>query len=74
MLYLTCTTITSADLAHNGVYSAKDWVSVNCGTIQFIPMGQLLQQRHNVFSSSFTLNLMLQGCLLGMILVARKIA
>ena len=27
MLYLTCTTITSVDLAHYGVYRAKDWVS-----------------------------------------------
>ena len=32
MLYLTCTTITSVDLAHNGVSRAKDWVSVDCGT------------------------------------------
>ena len=33
MLYLTCTSITSVDLAHYGVYRAKDWVSVDCGTI-----------------------------------------
>ena len=33
MLYLTCTTITSIDLAHYGVSRAKDWVSVDCGTI-----------------------------------------
>ena len=33
MLYLTCTTITSVDLAHYGVSRAKDWVSVYCGTI-----------------------------------------
>ena len=32
MLYLTCTTITSVDLAHYGVSRAKDWVSVSCGT------------------------------------------
>ena len=32
MLYLTCTTITSEDLAHYRVSRAKDWVSVNCGT------------------------------------------
>ena len=30
-LYLTCTTITSVDLAHYGVSRAKDWVSVDCG-------------------------------------------
>ena len=33
MLYLTCTTITSVDLAHYGVSRAKDWVPVDCGTI-----------------------------------------
>ena len=32
MPYLTCTTITSVDLAHYGVSRAKDWVSVDCGT------------------------------------------
>ena len=32
MLYLTCTTITSVDLAHYGVSRAKHWVSVDCGT------------------------------------------
>ena len=36
MLYLTCTTITSVDLAHYGVSRAKDWVSVDCGTITII--------------------------------------
>ena len=33
MLYLSCTTITSVDLAHYGVSRAKDWVFVDCGTI-----------------------------------------
>ena len=33
MLYLTYTTITSVDLAHYGVSRAKDWVSVDCGTM-----------------------------------------
>ena len=32
MLYLTCITITSVDLACYGVSRAKDWVSVDCGT------------------------------------------
>ena len=36
MLYLTCTTITSVDLAYYGVSRAKDWVSVDCGTRIFI--------------------------------------
>ena len=33
MLYLTCTSITSVDLAHDGVSRVKDWVSVDCGTM-----------------------------------------
>ena len=33
MLYLTCTTISNVDLAHYGVSRAKDWVSVDCGTM-----------------------------------------
>ena len=32
MLYLTCTTITSVDLAHYGVSHVKNWVSGDCGT------------------------------------------
>ena len=32
MLYLTCTTITSVDLAHYGVSRVKNWVSRHCGT------------------------------------------
>ena len=32
MLCLTCTMISSVDLANHGVASAKDWVSVDCGT------------------------------------------
>ena len=35
MLYRTCTTITSVDLAHYGESRAKDWVSVDCGTMSF---------------------------------------
>ena len=35
MLYLTCTMIASVDLAHYGVSHAKDWVSVDCGTISY---------------------------------------
>ena len=31
MLYLTCTMISSVDLAHYRVSCAKDWVSVDCG-------------------------------------------
>ena len=34
MPYLTCTMISSVDLAHYGVSPAKDWVSVDCGTRQ----------------------------------------
>ena len=32
MLYLTCTMISSVDLAHYGVSRIKDWVSGDCGT------------------------------------------
>ena len=32
LLYLTCTMISSVDLAHYGVSRANDWVSVDCGT------------------------------------------
>ena len=35
VLYLTCTTITSVDLAHYGVSRVKDWVSGDCGTRRF---------------------------------------
>ena len=35
MLYLTCTTITSVDVALYVVSHAKDWVSVDCGTSRF---------------------------------------
>ena len=37
MLYLTCTMISSVDLAHYGVPRAKDWVSVDYGTSHFVP-------------------------------------
>ena len=32
MLYLTCTMISSVDLAHYEASRAKDWVSMDCGT------------------------------------------
>ena len=32
MFYLTCTMISSVDLAQYRVSRAKDWVSVDCGT------------------------------------------
>ena len=32
MLYLTCTMLSSVDLANYGVSRAKDWVSVDNGT------------------------------------------
>ena len=35
MLYLTCTMISSVDLAHYGVSHAKDPVSVDYGTILY---------------------------------------
>ena len=49
MLYLTCTMISSVDLAHNGVACAKDWVSnsVNCGT-RFLSISKILMQKRKV--------------------------
>ena len=32
MPYLTCTMISSVDLAHYGVSRAENWVSLDCGT------------------------------------------
>ena len=50
MLYLTCTTISSADLAQYGVSLANDWVSVECGTtIGKVTSGHL---QLSVFSTS----------------------
>ena len=40
MLYITCITITSVDLAHYEVSHAKDWVSVDCGTITYNALGR----------------------------------
>ena len=37
MLYLACTTVSSVDLAQYRVSLAKDWVSVECGTINSYP-------------------------------------
>ena len=36
MFYLTCTMISIVDLARYGALNAKDWVSVDCGTIMKI--------------------------------------
>ena len=44
MLCLTCTTISSVDLAHYGVSRAKDWVSVDCGTNMFKPTSDIIWQ------------------------------
>ena len=35
MLCLTCTTITSVELAYYGVSRLKDWVFVDCGTSRY---------------------------------------
>ena len=42
MFYLTCTMISSVDLAEYGVSRDTDWVSVDCGTITRIEsIGQI---------------------------------
>ena len=52
MLYLTCTTITSVDLAHYRVSRAKDWVSVDCGTNIFISGKVIIVKYHKHSKSS----------------------
>ena len=42
MLYLTCTMISSVDLACYGVPRAKNWVSVDCGTSNIIYLQELM--------------------------------
>ena len=55
MLYLTCTTITSVDLAHYGVSRAKDWVSVDRGTIYVVDFttGYYIQPFYSVCAVVF---------------------
>ena len=57
MLYLTCTTITSVDLAHYGVSRAKDWVSVDCGTITNLFLGGQKKKRKKKPVDSITIAL-----------------
>ena len=49
MLYLTCTTITSIDLAHYGVSRAQDWVSVKCGIISYGDLVTMIIDDDNTF-------------------------
>ena len=44
MLYLSCTMISSVDLAHFGVSRAKDWVSVDCDTSKFLGHSVVLNE------------------------------
>ena len=46
MLYLTCTMISSVELAHYGVSSVKGWVSVDCGTIKRYPRNRKVLNKH----------------------------
>ena len=47
MLYLTCTMISSVDLAHYVVSRAKDWVSVGCGNME-IKLGDYLSVQAHI--------------------------
>ena len=47
MLYLTCTTIFSVDLAQYGLSRAKDWISGNCGTMPNIDYVVLNLKQHD---------------------------
>ena len=50
MLYLTCITITSVDLAYYGVSRVKDWVSVDCGTsLKMIALIYFIVSEINIF-------------------------
>ena len=53
MFYLTCTTIISVDLAHYGVSRAKDWVSVDCGTILNKPHSRIYTREKYSFETDF---------------------
>ena len=53
MLYLTCTTIISVDIAHNGVSRARDRVSVDCGTM-CIMLEKHCISCHHIYVSSFS--------------------
>ena len=55
ILYLTCTTISSLDLALYGVSRAKDWISVDCCTRYFSDF-------INRVSALFTIIKFLFGC------------
>ena len=46
MFYLTCTMISSVDLAQYGVSRAKDWVSVDCGTIAFVSLNHKIWENN----------------------------
>ena len=41
VLYLTCTSITSVDLAHYEETRGKDWVSADCGTKSYYALWSL---------------------------------
>ena len=63
MLYLSSTIISSVDLAHYGVFRAKDWVSVDCGRscsseICLIPTSPLSNSSHPDFLPSETKHLL----------------
>ena len=53
MLYLTCTIISSVDLAHYGVSRAKDWVSVDCGTISVLSNIPFVAHKQLFISDAF---------------------
>ena len=55
MLYLTCTMISSVDLGHYEVSRAKDWVSVDCGTI-------LIKHRSVYYSLEFLFFILFTYC------------
>ena len=47
MLYLSCSTISSVNLAQDGLSRAKGWVSGDCGTIPNIDYVVLNLEQHD---------------------------
>ena len=61
MLYLTCITITSVDLAHYGGSRAKNWVSVYCSTnFLVIPIYPYFRQGSYILAADETVENLVQ--------------
>ena len=57
MLYLTCTTISSVDLAHYAISRAQDWVSVDFGTSTLTSTSSLATDLYSIYPSKLQMNM-----------------